>query len=135
MAGPITISKSKGFSLRIRGYSETLRNIQRTRNLQGEGLQRFLKQEGEKVVKTAKSIVPVDTGRLKDSHRVLTYGAAERHFVRVDVVAGGIIIRGRFVNYAAAVHRDRPWLMAALRMHEPGYKSRLKKYVKVYGKR
>lgn len=128
------IQTGSGFSLHIQGVSEILKNLELTKNQRGR-LQKFLEEEANKVIKTAKKIVPVDTGRLRDSHRVLTHGATGRTTVRVDIVAGGLMVRGRYVNYARAVHNNNPWLEAALRVHEHGYQDRLAKAIKIYGRR
>jgi hypothetical protein len=132
----IGFNSRKGYRAELKGFSETLRNLKLTKNQQGN-LQNFLKKEANKVIATAKAIVPVDTGRLRDSHRVLTGGATGRNFVKVNIVVGGIIIRGRFVNYAAAVHEGspsfpaRPWLAMAVKAHAPGYMDRLRRAIKL----
>ena len=125
----------KNFSFNIKGMTEVLKNLELTKN-QRARLQNFLEKEANKVVKTARQIVHVDTGRLRDSHRVLTYGATGRTTVRVDIAAGGIIVRGRLVNYAQAHHEKvDPWLEKAVRMHSAGYTDRMAKAVKIYGRR
>jgi len=136
MANKVISVKKGGFSLHVRGYSQTLRNLALLKD-QKANLQKFLEDEANKVIRTAKSIVPVATGRLKDTHRVLTGDAAKRGFVKADIAVGGIFMRGRFVNYAAAVHEGsprypaRPWLATALALHAPGYKARLAKAIKI----
>lgn len=127
--------KKAGFHMEIKGYGRTLRKLALLKD-QKANLQKFLEDEANKVIRTARSIVPVDTGRLKDTHRIFT-GGSKKDFVRADIVVGGIFMRGRFVNYAAAVHEGsptypaRPWLATALALHEPGYRARLKKAIKI----
>lgn len=143
------IKVQKGpFNLRVEGASEILRNLELTKN-QKTRLVKFLKDEGGKVIKTAQKLVPFDTGRLHDSHEVVSdTGAGSSDEISVDIVAGGKNIRGRFVNYAAAVHEGnpghpiphlrmppRPWLANAIKAHGPGYMNRLRKAVKIYGRR
>ena len=65
--------------------------------------------------------------------------------IAVDILVGGISVRGREVDYATAVHEGytdarsgvkhaaRPWLATAVRLHASGFESRLKKAVKIYG--
>lgn len=131
----IKIKSSKGFSMELKGYSQVLRNLALTKN-QKANLQKFLEDEANKVIRTAKSIVPIDTGRLKDSHRIMK-DATKRDMIRADIVVGGIIIQGRFVGYATAVHEGspsypaRPWLAAAIQAHASGYKNRLAKAIKL----
>ena len=137
----IKIRTNKGFSLEVKGYSEVLRGLKLTKN-QTKRLQAFLSVEADKVIKTARSLVPIDTARLKDSHRKLHGGAGvgkRGHALRMDVVAGGLSMRGRFVDYASAVHEGspryptpRPWLANALKLHAPGYTKRLARAIKLY---
>lgn len=144
------IQVGKNFRIEVEGMSEVLKNLELTKN-QRKRLQKFLKTEANKIVRTAKKIVPVDTSRLKDSHRILTYGSTGQSIVRVDIVVGGIVVRGRLVNYAAAVHQGyrqyifgqdtghrvpgRPWLLAAIQIHAPGYQDRLAEAIKIHGRR
>lgn len=137
----IKVGTGKGFRVKVEGFNEVLKTLSLTKD-QTVNLQKFLKEEGHRIVKTARQIVPVKTGRLKDSHRVLTYGTTgKRGFVRVDIVAGGISVRGKFVNYAAAVHEGapgmpgRPWLETAAKMHfnDARLLYNLKNSIKIYG--
>lgn len=126
----MAVQTGKGFRVFIRGYSETLINLKLLKN-QNVRLQKFLEKEAAKIVKTAKEIVHVDTGRLKDTHRILTWGATGKNFVRVTIIAGGIMMRGKFVNYAAVQHGRHPWLAMARDMHAPGFDVRLAKAIKI----
>lgn len=127
----MAVQTGKGFRVFIKGYSEALINLKLLKN-QNVRLQKFLEKEAAKIVKTAKEIVPYDTGRLHDTHRILTGGATGKNFVKVTIVAGGIMMRGKFVNYAAKVHKvNKPWLAMARDMHAPGFDVRLGKAIKI----
>jgi len=145
----INIRGSKGFTIEVSGFSEVMRNLELTKN-QTDRLYKFLKDEAEKVKAAAIALVPVDKGRLKESHRVEAARGSNKDEMRVDVVAGGIHVQGRFVDYAAAVHEGyrefvfgrptgrnvpgRPWLANAIRAHTPGYMNRLKRAIKIHGR-
>lgn len=144
-----TGNKSNGFTVRLSGVNDILRNLELTKN-QTSRLQKFLIAEAEKIKRTAIELVPKDTLRLAESHRVESSRTftGSKDVIAVDILVGGISIRGRFVDYAAAVHEGnpkhpiihlrkpgRPWLARAAQMHAPGFESRLKKAVKIYGGR
>jgi hypothetical protein len=154
-ANPNIKIKKGPFSLEVKGAKEIMRNLELTKN-QTQRLRRFLKDEGAKVVETAQKLVPKDELRLMESHEVVDHGthpsptSSDSADIAVDVVAGGQSIRGRFVDYAAAVHEGytvksgrfagatrepRPWLANAIKRHSPGYMRRLKKAIKIYGRR
>lgn len=122
--------KASGFDIKIHGYSKVLKNLKLTRD-QSKNLQAFLEKEAEAVKNTAMTLVHVVTGRLRDSHRVITFGATGAKVVRADVVVGGKVVRGKFVNYAVVQHERHPWLEMALRMHASGYQERLAKAIKI----
>ena len=142
-------TKTKGgFMLKISGVNEILRNLELTKN-QSARLHKFLKDEANKIKATAQEMVPEDTGRLKESHRVESSRSSRKDLIAVDILVGGIVVKDRMVSYAAAVHEGytvksgpfkgrtgppRPWLANALKRHEAGYKSRLKKAIKIYGR-
>lgn len=148
------IKVKKGpFSLEVKGANEIMRNLELTKNQQ-KRLRKFLLGEGARVMKTAKELVPVDEQRLSDSHEVVDhkghpgYTGSGKSDVAVDIVAGGKSVRGRFVDYAAAVHEGnpghpiahlrkgpRPWLANAIKLHSAGYMKRLGKAIKIYGRK
>jgi hypothetical protein len=137
------VKQGKGFTMffETREFRAAILNLRLTRN-QAPRLQKFLVAEAEKIKKTALTLVPRKTHRLADSHRVLTQGSnVKRGIVQAVVVAGGKSVRGKFVNYAAAVHdgtpkmTGRPWLQRALNIHKPGFTNRMAKSVKIYGRR
>ena len=132
--------RGSGFRITVTGFDTVLKNLKLTAK-QRPRIQKFLEQEAAKVMRIAKATVPVDTARLQESHRILTYGSEGTHTVRVDVVAGGISVRGKMVSYAQAVHEGlgvhkgnpRPWLKEAVAAVSHGFDNRLKKVIKIYG--
>ena len=134
MAG--TIKGGKAFSMRVdmTEFNKVIANLQLAK-AQGPLLQRALKKEGDAIVGNSKIFVGKKTWRLHDSHRVLTYGAQGRPTVRVDVVAGGISVRGKLVNYAAAHHAKNPYLQMAVSIQRPGFTKRISKAIKLPGRR
>lgn len=140
-----TSTGKTGVEISISGTDEILKNIILTKD-QSARLQQFVKDEGNKLRALAADMCPKDTGRLRQSHRVLTFGriGAEGEYAAY-VVAGGIVVRGRFINYAAAVHEgsrahdgvpampSRPWMRKAIREFGPGFVKRIAKAVKIYG--
>lgn len=117
-----------GFRVQIHGYSEILKSLKLNQD-QRKNLQEFLEKEAKKIVKSAQQFVHKKTWRLHDSMRVLTGGATGKT-VRVDVVCGGINVRGKFVDYAAAHHTINPYLEAAVMAHMDGFKDRLQDAIK-----
>jgi len=141
MARGITKGGGKGFTMKITGVQDIIRNLELTKR-QKDRVQKFLEDESNTLIKVARETVPVDTSRLKDSHRMLT-GGSKKGFIKADVVAGGISIRGRFVHYAEAVHEgdpkgrgiartSRPWLRMAFEKTNKGYTIRLAKVIKIH---
>ncbi len=134
MAG--TIKGGKAFSVHIAmgEFNAVLANLQLAKG-QGPRLQKALVREGNAIVKNSKIFVGKKTHRLEQSHRVLTYGTTGKRGVRVDVVAGGISVRGKLVNYAAAHHAVNPYLQTALDLQWPGFTARMAKAVKLPGRK
>lgn len=110
-------------------------------------LQDELKKVAEKIRKTSMSLTPVDTGALRDSTRVLTKwtGTAApktRGTVGVAVAVGGIVSKGKFVNYAAVVHETHPtmshFLKKAVELHANEVRNkigaRIDKLIRRYGR-
>jgi hypothetical protein len=134
MAG--TIKGGKAFSMRIdmAEFNRVLTNLSIAKE-QGPRLQKALVKEGEAIKKNSMIFVGKKTHRLEQSHRVLTYGAKGKPTIRVDVAAGGISVRGKLVNYAAAHHAVNPYLQAALDLQRPGFEQRMTKAIKLPGRR
>lgn len=135
MAG--TIKGGKAFSLKVdmAEFNKVIANLELAK-AQGPLLQRALKKEGDAILVNSKIFVGKKTHRLEQSHRVLTYGTTgKRGSVRVDVVAGGISVRGKLVNYAAAHHDKNPYLQMAVDIQKPGFTARISKAIKLPGRK
>ena len=138
MAAVTKITSGGVLRLELIGFDEVTHNLRLTKD-QHANLQKFVKDEAYKLMDIAKRTVPVATGRLRDSHRVESDGA-DKNLIEASVVAGGLNIRGKFVDYAAAVHEGVkvrsgwPWLENSLRFLAPGFYQRLKSAVKIYGR-
>lgn len=85
-----------------------------------------LREVCEKIKDTAKSIVVVKTGSLRDSIRIQSYARVAGNIIRMGVSAGGYVTNpdtGRKVDYAAHVEfgtikmRERPYLGPAMELH------------------
>lgn len=62
-------------------------------------------EELNRVLQETLEITPIDTGRLRESGRVFRPKSSKREMrVSFNVMFGGVKIRGREVDYAAAVH-------------------------------
>jgi hypothetical protein len=127
---PQVKSKGKNFAIHVTGINVVLRNLERTKN-QEDAIKDFLEIEAEDIIDRAQEIVPYDTGRLHDSHRKGAVKTGDRP--SIDVMAGGIVVRGKMVNYAKKVHDNDPWLQEACDMQMRGFTSRLAKTIKIYG--
>jgi hypothetical protein len=144
--------KGKGFHMELLGYDQVHKGLKLMKN-QRAALMKFLKDEANKLNDLAKSTAPFDKGRLKDSHRVMTRGSgrggqqtASGMEYSAAVIAGGISVRGRMVDYAAAVHegnpghprpsagtlKPRPWLRKALERISNGFEKRLARAIKIH---
>lgn len=122
-------NKSKGFWIEVQGYSGILKSLKLNQD-QRKNLQAFLDKEADKVVKTAQEKVHIVSKRLHDTIRKQTGGATGKTSVRVNVVAGGKSMRGRFVGYAKAHHDINPYLDDAIAAHAHGYQDRALKAIK-----
>ena len=134
MAG--TIKGGKAFSMKIDmvEFQKVIMNLELAK-AQGPLLQKALKKEGEAIVANSKIFVGKKTLRLMQSHRVLTHGAQGKPTVSVSVVAGGISVRSKLVNYAAAHHANNPYLQMAVDLQRPGFEGRIAKAVKLPGRK
>lgn len=66
-----------------------------------------LAAELEEILKATIPITPMDTGALRASGRVFKPRFNKRQkLVKFDVVFGGVVRKGKLVNYAAEVHEN-----------------------------
>ena len=100
-----------------------------------KAIQEALEEEADKILAMAQTLTPVDTGRLKESGRVIKprRDATKTKFEYV-IIFGGIQVRGLFIDYALEVHErtDVPhrvgqakYLSTAFRMALPGLAKRI----------
>ncbi len=127
------VVNTRDFSMRLEGFSDVYNNLELTKD-QSARMKKFLKAEAAKVNRLAMEIVPIDTHALQLSHRL--EGPFEKGSkagdITVEVRAGGMMSKGKMVNYATKVHMtNKPWLQMALSMITPGYDKRLANAVKI----
>jgi len=114
------VSKTR---LRIDGVEKVKRNF----NVLTQGMEpaaaRVLKEVAEEAKTEAKKLVPVDTGALRDSIRLIVTAKTAGNITRVGIRAGGYEVNpktGKLVNYAIPVefgtHRQvpQPYLIPAV---------------------
>ncbi len=92
--------------LRITGMENVKRNFNALVKGMDPAAARVLKEVAKEVKKEAKELVPVDTGALRASIRVIVTAATAGHITRVGVRAGGFEVNpktGNLVNYAVYV--------------------------------
>lgn len=95
-----------GTQLRIEGTEKVKRNFNALTRGIDPAAARVLKAVAEDVKKEAKELVPVDTGALQASIRLIVTAATAGHVTRVGVRAGGYEVNpktGRPVDYAVPV--------------------------------
>lgn len=116
------------------GLRETLDLMGRWHDDVLEELKIATEEELNALLRDAKAMTPVDTGRLQESGRVLA-PRTSKTAVKVDfqVIFGAITVRGRFVDYALIVHETHPskskFLERAEQEHMPGMPDRIEKKV------
>lgn len=88
-----------------------------------------IKEEGNKIIARAKELTPVDTGRLQESGRLLTFGTVTSKNPQLFLVFGGKKMRGIFVDYAGFVHETHKsmskFLDKAIKEAAPGFATRI----------
>jgi len=92
--------------LRIEGIENVKRNFNALTKGINPAAARVLKAVAEDVKKEAKELVPVDTGALRDSIRVIVTAKTAGNITRVGVRAGGYEVNpktGKLVDYAVSV--------------------------------
>jgi len=92
--------------LRIEGIENVKRNFNALTEGMNPAAARVLKEIAEEVKTEAKELVPVDTGALRDSIRLIVTAKSAGNITRVGVRAGGYEVNpktGSLVNYAVYV--------------------------------
>lgn len=92
--------------MRIEGVEKVKRNFMALTEGMNPAAARVLKDVAEDVKKEAKELVPVDTGALRDSIRLIVTAKTAGNITRVGVRAGGFEINpktGKLVDYAIPV--------------------------------
>lgn len=109
--------------LRIEGIENVKRNFNALTRGINPAAARVLKAVAEDVKKEAKELVPVDTGALKASIRLIVTAARAGNVTRVGVRAGGYEVNpktGKLVDYAVSVEfgtsrqMPQPYLVPAV---------------------
>jgi hypothetical protein len=126
-----------GIYVTTEGFEEVQRTLLKMRNSAGPELQKALVKEAKIIKELSRLMTPIKTGRLHDSTRVVTGGAVpKKGYIVVQVIAGGIMVRGIMVNYAALVHETHRskshFLLKALKLRERGFEQRVKTNVKKF---
>ncbi len=92
--------------LRITGIEQVKRNFNALTKGINPAAVRVLKQVAKEVKDEAKELVPIDTGALKASIRLIVTAATAGDITRIGVRAGGYEVNpktGKLVNYAVYV--------------------------------
>ncbi len=92
--------------LRIEGVEQVKRNFTTLSTGIDRAAVRVLKKIAADVKDEAKELVPVDTGALQKSIRVITTAKVAGNITRVGVRAGGFVVNpktGKLVNYAIPI--------------------------------
>lgn len=92
--------------LRIKGVEQVKRNFNALTKGMNPAALRVLRDVAKDVKKEAKELVPVDTGALKASIRLIVTAATAGNITRVGVRSGGYEVNpktGKIVNYAVFV--------------------------------
>lgn len=109
--------------LRIEGIENVKRNFNALTRGINPAAARVLKAVAEDIKKEAKELVPVDTGALKASIRLIVTAARAGNVTRVGVRAGGYEVNpktGKLVDYAVSVEfgtsrqMPQPYLVPAV---------------------
>ena len=109
--------------LRIEGIENVKRNFNALTEGMNPAAARVLKEVAEEVKTEAKDLVPVDTGALRDSIRLIVTAKPAGNITRVGVRAGGYEVNpktGKLVNYAVYVEfgtsrqSPQPYLIPAV---------------------
>lgn len=93
-------------------------------------------EEVEQLLIEAKELAPVETGRLRDSGRLVKRKGPSG--VMYEIVFGGVTRKGKFVDYAVAVHElhrtKSQYLQKAVAKRVPGLPDKIAKKVKLKGR-
>lgn len=95
-----------GAQLRIKGIEKVKRSFNALTKGIDPAAARVLKEVAKEVKEEAKELVPVDTGALQASIRLIVTAATAGHVTRVGVRAGGYEVNpktGKLVDYAVYV--------------------------------
>lgn len=77
------------FDIRLLGDEELTRNLKRLdHEIQKKIAKRALREGAKPMLETAKSLVPVRTGRLRDSLKIKSYTASRGGYITADVKPG-----------------------------------------------
>ena len=93
-------------NLKVEGIEHVKRNFNALTDGMNPAAARVLKEIAEEVKTEAKDLVPVDTGALRDSIRLIVTAVSAGDITRVGVRAGGYEVNpktGNLVNYAVYV--------------------------------
>jgi hypothetical protein len=94
-------------TVKITGVQETIKQLE-TINKDALAAARMIMQVHlESWLLDAKLLVPVDTGALKESGRVLK-GRSSKTASNFAIWFGGVSRKGKFVDYAIEVHENHP---------------------------
>lgn len=88
----------RGIAISIQGLDEAIRVLERLKRHPEKRLKETFRSEAGKILNRAKSLTPVDTGRLRDSGRLIEVKDG------IAIAFGGMIVRGVDVDYAVYVH-------------------------------
>lgn len=115
--------RTGGATFQVIGVPETLRRMDKTKKAIILGAQEALYNVAMKILATSQSYVPVKTGRLKESGRILSPRKdANRTKFDYTVIYGGKVVRDIPVDYAKKVedtHKTKSrYLGRAFELHK-----------------
>jgi HK97 gp10 family phage protein len=95
------------FVITITGVAEAIASITKLRAKIPDACEEGLTQIANVIIKEAQRIVPVDTGRLRDSIKVFSTSATE-------VKGGTEVFYAGFVEFGTARQRSQPYMRPAI---------------------
>ena len=99
MAGALTV--------KITGIKETIKQLETINKNALAAARMTMQTHLESWLIDAKMLVPVDTGALKESGRVLK-GRSSKTATNFQIWFGGVSRKGKFVDYAIEIHDNHP---------------------------